>query len=677
MLAGEGGLGGVLGGGAGADRHRHLVPAQPPVGGARSRPPAGPHRGRAAAGGQRLPVGGGGDGEPGRDPMALADQVAEPDRLPADQRRGVGAALLQPEDVAGRVAHPRASSWRRCAHGNSLGPRPGQASHLYGGCRTGAGPVVPWGGAVRDRGRRLPGPGAGQLPAGADRPAGRAAAPDARRAAARGSSTCARGRSRPRSPGSRSGWPTRWSPGPWPRGPACPWSEVRATLRETGDLGLTAEQLLAGHGAGDRRPPWRSGSCSRPCTRSPPPPGPAPRAASWSCWAACWSRATPLEARYLARTVTGSLRLGVGTPTILDALALVHTGSRASRPVLERAYNICSRPGPGRGHPGPRRPGRGGGDPGPGRQPGPADARPADERAPPSCWPSWAGRCGAEYKYDGVRLQAHRTADGRIELFTRRLERVAGQFPDVVELLDGGLGPREAILEGEVVAADPVSGELRPFQEVMHRRRKHGIAEAIDEWPVSLYCFDLLYADGEDLTRLPYPRAPGPAGAAVTPSPRLRLATAAELDDPEPPGAVLRAGHHRRLRGAAVQVAQPDAGYQAGARGWLWIKLKRDYRTELQRHPRPGGGRRPGRPGPAPRRLRGAAAGRLRRRGRPVPDRLQVRHRLQRRRAGRPARAAGALARPGDGPPARVDAPHGRPTSGSSPAWWSRSSGPS
>ena len=51
------------------------------------------------------------------------------------------------------------------------------------------------------------------------------------------------------------------------------------------------------------------------------------------------ARATPLEARYLARTVTGSLRLGVGTPTILDALALVHTGSRTSRPVLERAYN--------------------------------------------------------------------------------------------------------------------------------------------------------------------------------------------------------------------------------------------------------------------------------------------------------------------------------------------------
>jgi DNA ligase 1 len=53
-------------------------------------------------------------------------------------------------------------------------------------------------------------------------------------------------------------------------------------------------------------------------------------------------RATPVEACYLVRTVTGNLRVGIGTPSILDALAHVYTGSRKSRPVLERAYNICS-----------------------------------------------------------------------------------------------------------------------------------------------------------------------------------------------------------------------------------------------------------------------------------------------------------------------------------------------
>ena len=59
------------------------------------------------------------------------------------------------------------------------------------------------------------------------------------------------------------------------------------------------------------------------------------------------------------------------------------------------------------------------------------------------------------------------------------------------------------ILEGEVVAADPASGELRPFQDVMFRRRKYGIAEATKDFPVSMFCFELLYADGTDLTGLP------------------------------------------------------------------------------------------------------------------------------------------------------------------------------
>ena len=105
------------------------------------------------------------------------------------------------------------------------------------------------------------------------------------------------------------------------------------------------------------------------------------------------------------------------------------------------------------------------------------------------------GECAAEYKYDGMRLQAHKTADGRIELWTRRLEEVSEQFPDVVEVLAGGLGPAEAIIEGEVVAFDAATETgLRPFAEVMFRRRKYGIADAVRDVPVGLFCFELLYA---------------------------------------------------------------------------------------------------------------------------------------------------------------------------------------
>ena len=117
-------------------------------------------------------------------------------------------------------------------------------------------------------------------------------------------------------------------------------AEVIAAVREAGDLGQAAEQLLAAT-AGDREPSLQVQQSLTRCTRSPAPKGLARRAASSICWPACWRLATPLEARYLLRLVTGNLRLGIGTPTILDALAQVYTGNRKDRPVLERAYNIC------------------------------------------------------------------------------------------------------------------------------------------------------------------------------------------------------------------------------------------------------------------------------------------------------------------------------------------------
>jgi DNA ligase-1 len=191
------------------------------------------------------------------------------------------------------------------------------------------------------------------------------------------------------------------------------------------------------------------------------------------------------------------------------------------------------------------------------------------------------GTCAAEYKYDGIRVQAHRTTDGALELFTRRLDRVSTQFPEVVELLDRSLGPRDAILEGEVVAFDPASGELRPFQDVMFRRRKYGIAEATKDVPVSLFCFDLLYADGDDLTRLPYLERRARLTQAITPSARLRLATAEQVSDEAALERVFEQAVAEGCEGLLCKSLVPTAHYQAGARGWQWIKLKRDYRTEL------------------------------------------------------------------------------------------------
>jgi DNA ligase-1 len=355
--------------------------------------------------------------------------------------------------------------------------------------------------------------------------------------------------------------------------------EVLAAARDTGDLGMAAERLLADV-AGDRPATLEVETVFAGLHQVAEAQGTGSQARKLAGLVGLLGQATPLETRYLLRTVTGSLRLGIGTPTILDALAEVHAGGRKQRPVLERAYNICCDLGlvaatlVGGGLEAVEAMHVRAGNP----------VRPMLAQrmsSPDEILAKLGGSCSAEWKYDGIRVQAHRTADGSLELFTRRLERVSGQFPDAVKALEAGLLPREAILEGEVVAVDPASGELRPFQDVMFRRRKYGIDEATKDVPVSLFCFELLYADGEDLTGLPYLERRARLAAAISPSERLRLTTAEQTSDADALETHFQQAVADGCEGLICKSLSPTAGYQAGARGWLWIKLKRDYRSEL------------------------------------------------------------------------------------------------
>jgi DNA ligase-1 len=358
-----------------------------------------------------------------------------------------------------------------------------------------------------------------------------------------------------------------------------PVERVLAGLRDTGDLGLAAERLL------EELEPGRPATLEvervfQGLHRIAEAQGTGSQGRKLEGLVKLLDQATPLEARYLLRTVTANLRLGIGTATILDALAEVHAGGRKARPVLERAYNICSDLGLVAGTL---------------VSGGLAEVERMEVRAGNPVRPMLAqrlsesaeilaklgGRCAAEYKYDGIRVQAHRTADGALELYTRRLDRVSTQFPEVVKLLEESVGPREVILEGEVVAFDPASGELRPFQDVMFRRRKYGIGDAVRDFPVSMFCFELLYADGQDLTRLPYLERRERLAEAITSSERLRLATAEQVSDEPALERVFEQAVAEGCEGVICKSVAPTVQYQAGARGWQWIKLKRDYRSEL------------------------------------------------------------------------------------------------
>ena len=291
------------------------------------------------------------------------------------------------------------------------------------------------------------------------------------------------------------------------------------------------------------------------------------------------SDASPSEAKYIVRTVTGSLRLGIADMTVLDALAVAFGGGKETREQLERAYNISSDLG---------RVAKLVAEEGierikqfkvlPGEPIRPMLAERLSSSA--EILEKLGGKCRAEYKYDGERIQAHKKKDGVI-LFSRRLENITDQYPDGVEYIRKHVKAEEAIVEAEAVAVDPETGEMKPFQELMHRRRKYGIKEAMEEHPITLFMFDVLYVDGKDLTLQPYPVRHDYLEKVIEQTDNVKVAESTIAEDPEQLEQFFEKTVESGSEGIMCKSVNDDSVYQAGARGWLWIKYKRDYRSEM------------------------------------------------------------------------------------------------
>jgi len=289
--------------------------------------------------------------------------------------------------------------------------------------------------------------------------------------------------------------------------------------------------------------------------------------------------ATPKEAKYLIRTVTGELRLGIADMTVLDALAIAYGGGKETRTEIERAYNISSDLGKvaqtvaEKGITGIRNFTVSIGEP----------IRPMlAERlgSPQEILDKLGGKCIAEYKYDGERVQAHKN-DSSIMLFSRRLENITEQYPDAVELIRKHVKPKQAIIEAEIVAIDPDTNEMKTFQELMHRRRKYGIKQAMEENPIALHVFDILYADGKDLTQTPYKPRHQALLKAIEKSDRVQPAQHLITNNVDELEKFFEEAIQEGCEGVICKSLAEDSVYQAGARGWLWIKYKRDYKSEM------------------------------------------------------------------------------------------------
>jgi len=289
--------------------------------------------------------------------------------------------------------------------------------------------------------------------------------------------------------------------------------------------------------------------------------------------------AVPKEAKWLIRTVTGNLRLGIADMTVLDALAIAYGGGKETREKIERAYNISSDLGrvanvvAEKGINGIEKFQVSVGEP----------IRPMlAERLgiPEEILEKFSGKCLAEYKYDGERIQAHKKGD-TVQLFSRRLENISSQYPDVVELVRTQITAKDAILEAECVAMDLESGDMRPFQELMHRRRKYGIQAAITQYPVSLFTFDALYVDGADLTQTSLPQRRQILEKIINPNIRLKPAIQQLVKTPKQLEDFFERAIEEGCEGLMCKSISEDSVYQAGNRGWLWIKYKRDYKSEM------------------------------------------------------------------------------------------------
>lgn len=114
------------------------------------------------------------------------------------------------------------------------------------------------------------------------------------------------------------------------------------------------------------------------------------------------------------------------------------------------------------------------------------------------------GKMAAEYKYDGMRAIVEKK-NNQIWIYTRRLENVTKQFPDLVGLSRKGLKPKECIVEGEVLGINPKTGIPLPFQSLSQRiQRKYGIEKMMKEIPIQVYLFDIVYLEGKMLFDKPF-----------------------------------------------------------------------------------------------------------------------------------------------------------------------------
>ncbi len=287
----------------------------------------------------------------------------------------------------------------------------------------------------------------------------------------------------------------------------------------------------------------------------------------------------PDDIKYITRIIMGKLRLGVADSTILDSLVSAFSEKKYAE-IIDTAYNF---------HPDigliatllEKR-----------------DIKTIENIGPEPLVPfkvMLAERLKSiddirekmnhmvayEYKYDGLRTELHKKGD-KIKIFSRGLEETTDNFPDIVSNFKKNYNFDSIIIDGESVPYNPETGELFPFQMVSKRRgRKYGLDEKSLEIPLVMFIFDILELNGKSLVNTPYQERRKILEENFKDNEYFRLATRLVSDDSEEINKFFEKSIEDGCEGVVAKNTSSESVYRAGARGWLWIKFKRDYQKEL------------------------------------------------------------------------------------------------
>lgn len=319
---------------------------------------------------------------------------------------------------------------------------------------------------------------------------------------------------------------------------------------------------------------------------------------------------SPLEAKFLARVITGKLRLGASDRTLLDVLSYVESGDKEHSGKLASYYGAMPDigilsykvlKGGVKSAKGDVKVGV------------PLKSR-LVERV--SGFPELFERLGEEFylqpKFDGLRCQAHvgvdysedlkdvavwagrliekedgqgslfgeSKGDDKIKLFSRNLEELTSMFPEIVEALEV-LDVESCILDSELIGYDKESGSYLPFQETISRKRKHGVEQAVLDTPVKIHIFDILELNGRSLLEVDTKERLGILEKLVkgSKSKLIEIAETRLVHDESEVQEFFDSAVKEGLEGLIAK--RLDGGYQPGKRNFEWIKLKKSMDKKL------------------------------------------------------------------------------------------------